>query len=155
MSPLERLRTLRAARSQQATFSENTPRERPTELTKPGSVGFVGPPSGGFSKNHTEAQQWRDLFEERAAIREYDGKMSRADAEAGALVDCVQRWRALNPLPASGDGACAHCGKRGPDTPVLARGGHAWLHRDCWGPMNEARHRHALVVVRALLEVVP
>jgi hypothetical protein len=49
-----------------------------------------------------DADGWRDYFEERAAIREHDGGMSRADAEAGALADCVARWRALNPLPASG-----------------------------------------------------
>jgi hypothetical protein len=94
---------------------------------------------------------WRDYFEERAAIREHDGGLSRADAEAGALADGVARWRALNPLPASGDEACAHCGKARPDTPVLARGGHAWLHRECWAPMNAARNEMAFAAVRALL----
>lgn len=94
---------------------------------------------------------WRDYFEERAAIREHDGGMSRADAEAGAMADCVARWRALNPLPASGDGVCVQCGKTGPDTPVLARGGHAWLHRECWGPMNASRNEMAFAAVRALL----
>ena len=64
-----------------------------------------------------DAAWWRDYFEERAAIREYDGGMSRADAEAGTFADCVARWRALNPLPASGDGACVQCGKARPDTP--------------------------------------
>jgi hypothetical protein len=98
-----------------------------------------------------EAEWWRELYEERAAIREHDGGTARADAEAGALADCVARWRALNPLPASGDGACVQCGRVGPDTPVLARGGHAWLHRQCWGPMNAARQREADAAVRALL----
>lgn len=98
---------------------------------------------------------WRDYFEERAAIREHDGGMSRADAEAGALADCVARWRALNPLPASRDGACVQCGKARPDTPVLARGGHAWLHRECWAPMNAARNAMAFAAVRALLGHAP
>lgn len=102
-----------------------------------------------------ERDGWRDHFEERAAIREHDGGMSRADAEARALTDCVARWRALNPLPASGDGACVQCGKARPDTPVLARGGHAWLHRDCWAPMNAARNEMAFAAVRALLGHAP
>ncbi len=33
----------------------------------------------------------RELFEERAAIREYDGGLSRAEAEAAARND-VLRW---------------------------------------------------------------
>lgn len=98
---------------------------------------------------------WRNYFEERAAIREHDGGMSRIDAEAGALADCVARWRALNPFPASGDGACVQCGKARPDTPVLARGGHAWLHRECWAPMNAARNAMAFAAVRALLGHAP
>jgi hypothetical protein len=44
-------------------------------------------------------------------------------------------------LPASDDAACVHCGKSAPDMPVLARGGHAWLHRDCWAPMDAKRGR--------------
>ena len=103
------------------------------------------------SPSSVEAQRWRDVFEERAAIREYDGGLSREDAEAGALDDLVTRWRCEHPLPASDAAACAHCGKRGPDTPVLARGGHAWLHKACWGPMNEARQKEALVAVKVLL----
>ena len=98
-----------------------------------------------------EAEWWRDYFEERAAIREHDGGMSRPDAEADAMADCVARWRALNPLPASDDRACIQCGKTGPDTPVLARGGHAWLHRECWVPMNAARNETAFAAVRVLL----
>ncbi|MEQ1707793.1 MAG: hypothetical protein ABL864_05630 [Terricaulis sp.] len=95
---------------------------------------------------------WRDYFEERAAIREHDGGLSRADAEAGALADCVARWRALNPLPASGDDACAHCGGAAPCTPVLAPGGHAWLHRECVYPMNRALDAAARAAVLAALE---
>jgi hypothetical protein len=97
---------------------------------------------------------WRDYFEERAAIREHDGGLSRADAEAGALADCVARWRFVNPLPASGGGACVHCGLAGPDTPVLARGGHAWLHRGCWAPMNALRNETARATILAALEAV-
>lgn len=34
-----------------------------------------------------------ELYEERAAIREYDGNQPRPEAEAGARED-VERWRA-------------------------------------------------------------
>jgi hypothetical protein len=109
-------------------------------------VSWLRPTSGGWSR-----EDWRDYFEERAAIREHDGGMSRTDAEAGALADCVARWRAFNPLPASSDGACVQCGKARPDTPVLARGGHAWLHRECWAPMNAEREEMARRAVEAAL----
>jgi len=109
----------------------------------------------GVANTRVPKFEWREFFEERAAIREHDGGMSRIDAEAGALADCVARWRALNPLPASGDGACVQCGKARPDTPVLARGGHAWLHRECWAPMNAARNAMAFAAVRALLGHAP
>lgn len=96
--------------------------------------------------------RWRDHFEERVSIREHDGGISRADAGAGALEDCVQQWRALNPLQPSGEGACVHCGKARPDTPVLAHGGHAWLHNECWTPMNAARAETARAAVIAALQ---
>jgi hypothetical protein len=102
-----------------------------------------------------ERERWRDRFEERAAIREHDGGLSRTDAEAGALADLARRWRSENPLKASDGAACAHCGKRGPDTPVLARGGHAWLHRECWVAMDEARHRKSETAIKALLGATP
>jgi hypothetical protein len=126
MSALERLRSLRAARSQQAAFFGNMLGEGLTELTKPGSVSFVAPPPEGSSINHTKA-----------------------------LADLATRWRSENPLPANDAAACAHCGTRGPDTPVLARGGHAWLHKACWGPMDAARQREALGTVQALLGSAP
>lgn len=37
---------------------------------------------------------WRVEFEERAAIREYDGGQNRFDAERDALVEIVARMRA-------------------------------------------------------------
>jgi hypothetical protein len=101
------------------------------------------------------AADWREYFEERAAIREHDGRLSRRDAEAGALADLAAHWLALNPLPVSTDAACVHCGGAGPEMPVLAAGGHAWLHRACWAPMNGERGAQAAAMVRALLETAP
>lgn len=105
-----------------------------------------------FSRSErAEAQRWRDAFEEKAAIREYYGGLSQVEAEAAALLDMAARWRDENPLPASDRAACYHCGRPVPCTPVLAANGHAWLHEQCWAPMNERRQREALDAVTRLL----
>lgn len=127
-----------------------------TEPTEGASVSSVGSPPGACENSQprttdADGKRYCHFYEERAAVREYDGGASRADAEAGAFADCVARWRALNPLSASGDCACVHCGKARPDTPVLARGGHAWLHRACWAAMNAARDAAARAAVLAML----
>lgn len=112
-------------------------------------------PNTAFKRETLDPEWWRDLFKERAAIREHDGGASRAEVEAGALADLTARWRAMHPLPASTDAACVHCG--GPDacTPVLAKGGGAWLHRECWAPMNASRQAQALAAVKAMLGDAP
>lgn len=151
-SPARDVKTLAEqalARIERRNGARNTERNTAVAGRCIGSEGAQHPAE--HERTVRERAEWRDHFEERAAIREHDGGLSRADAEAGALADCVARWRALNPLPASGDGVCAQCGKTGPDTAVLARGGHAWLHRECWGPMNASRNEMALAAVRALL----
>lgn len=129
-----------------------------------------GPPDAGFTAAPAVAtvaavavasaadrfsERWRDMFEERAAVREFDGGLSRADAEAAAFGDLAATWRAENPLAANDGRECAFCGGPGPCTPVLAHQGHAWLHKACWGPMNEARQQDALVAVRVLLGPAP
>jgi hypothetical protein len=38
-------------------------------------------------------EAWREFFEERAAIREFDGGLPRAEAEAAALADVLGLWR--------------------------------------------------------------
>ena len=89
-----------------------------------------------------EAQRWRDSYEEKAGIRE-DGGLSRAEAEAGALLDMATRWRSENPLPASDRSTCYHCGKPDPCRPHPAANGHVWLHEQCWEPLNLAREKLA------------
>jgi len=87
---------------------------------------------------------------------QFDGGLSRADAEAAALLDLAQIWQCENPLPPSDERGCAHCGKPGPCTPVLAgEGGRAWLHRHCWEPMNARRRAEAEAAVRVLLRPAP
>jgi hypothetical protein len=45
--------------------------------------------------------------------------------------------------------------RRGLTRSVLARGGHAWLHRECWTAMNGVRNEMAFAAVRALLGHAP
>jgi hypothetical protein len=40
---------------------------------------------------------WQALFEERAAIREFDGGLSRDEAERLAVEDMLTRYFGLNP----------------------------------------------------------
>ena len=130
-----------AGTSRRSAVFETRPREARTKPTPAVSPGWT-------------FEDWRYHFEERAAIREYDGGLSRPEAEAGAFADCVARWRALNPLPASESRTCVHCRRDYADTPVLARGGHAWLHGSCWEPMNAARDEVARQAVTALLAAI-
>jgi hypothetical protein len=102
-----------------------------------------------------EANHWRIFFEERAAIREYDGGLTRPDAEAGALQDTIAHWLARHPLtPGVPEDGCIHCaGALHVDyrVAVLAGAGHAWLHPTCMQEMKEARLALAGREVRGLL----
>ena len=54
------------------------------------------------------AEDWRLFFEERAAIAEFDGGLSRTEAEAQALACCIVEWLNRNPTP-SAPGRCVWC----------------------------------------------
>ncbi|MEQ1782250.1 MAG: hypothetical protein ABMA14_12875 [Hyphomonadaceae bacterium] len=97
------------------------------------------------------ARRWREAFEERAAIREHRGGLSRVEAEAAALNDLASVWRSENPLPASDSAACYHCGKLDPCRPHLAANGHVWLHEQCWEPLNAAREKLAREAINRAL----
>ncbi len=47
---------------------------------------------GTFAPNSLP-ERWRELYEERAAIREYDGGQTREYAEAEAMKEIVAAWR--------------------------------------------------------------
>ncbi|MBI5289567.1 MAG: hypothetical protein HY873_11410 [Chloroflexi bacterium] len=50
----------------------------------------VETPSGGLCPADLP-QAWRERYEERAAIREFEGGQAREHAEAGALKEILQR----------------------------------------------------------------
>src|SRR5215204_4680340 len=52
---------------------------------------------------------WQAYFEERAAIREYDGGFARSEAERLAFADMVACWLSAHPVPASAYERCVHC----------------------------------------------
>jgi hypothetical protein len=54
-------------------------------------------------------QEWHAYFDERAAIAEYDGKLSREDAEALAFASCAVKWLEDTFVP-SPPGKCLSCG---------------------------------------------
>ena len=92
-------------------------------------------------------EDWLDYYEERAAIAEFDGGLSRPEAEAQTWECCLSSWLNTNPSPETSDGVCAKCG--GPlgdhDSIPIARpdGGATWLHESCHEMWMEERRRQA------------
>jgi hypothetical protein len=97
---------------------------------------------------------WQAYFEERAAIAEFDGGLSRPEAEVRAFECCVNEWlcrmvtiSALERCPICGDG------DRPKDTllPVgLAGACGVWLHGECSTPWWTARKAEAVVALAAM-----
>lgn len=103
-------------------------------LLRPGRDGWSG-------------EDWRNFFEERAAIAEFDDGLPRDQAEARAFACCVSEWLNRNPVR-SPPGRCHGCGQaeHGED-PLLPFGtettGHAWLHSRCWPNWHASRKAEA------------
>lgn len=56
-----------------------------------------------------DGADWLDRFNERAAIAEYDAKMTREKAELAAHLYCRVEWYERNPPPDPGPDRCCHC----------------------------------------------
>jgi hypothetical protein len=100
------------------------------------------------------AGDWRAFFDERAGIVEFDGGLSREQAEARAFTCCVAEW--LNrSLVRSAPDSCLRCrGAEHAHDPLLPFGtestGHAWLHSNCWSAWSAARHAEAVAALEAM-----
>ena len=70
---------------------------------KAGVVALLRAGSDGWS-----GEDWRALFDERAAIAEFDGGLPRLSAEARAFACCVAEWLNRNPVR-SPPGRCLGC----------------------------------------------
>ncbi len=107
-------------------------------LLRPGGDGWSG-------------EDWRAFFEERAGIAEFDGGLSRDQAEARALACCVAEWLNRNPvcLP---PGRCPGCGgtERSDDTLLrfsTEEAGQGWLHSRCWDAWHASLNAEAIAVL--------
>ena len=100
-----------------------------------------------------DREDYTAYFDERAAIRQFDGGAPVEEAETGALEDVAAQWLHHNPPQAGDAHVCAHCqhplGRVGNDgVPVLAGyDSHLWLHRGCHGPFLAARREVAKVAL--------
>ncbi|MEQ8652421.1 MAG: hypothetical protein RIC87_08155 [Kiloniellales bacterium] len=50
-----------------------------------------------------DAEDWRNFFDERAGIREFDGGLDRQAAEAAAFTDTLEEWLLRHPSDAPHD----------------------------------------------------
>ena len=73
-------------------------------------IGLLRPDKDGWSP-----WDWQLFFDERAGIAEFDGGLSRAEAEARAFACCLAEWLNRNPMR-SPPGRCFGCGDTGPRT---------------------------------------
>jgi hypothetical protein len=112
-------------------------------------VALLRPAKDGWS-----AEDWQVFFDERAAIVEFDGGLSRAEAEAHAFDCCVVEWLNHNPEH-SPAGPCLDCGDCDhTDDPLLPYGteisGRGWLHSSCWRAWHEGRKSEATAFLEAI-----
>lgn len=96
-------------------------------------------------------EDWLALFDERAAIAEFDGGLPRQEAEVRAFDCCVVEWLNRNPA-LSPSGHCLNCGGSGNARDVLLPfgtepAGHAWLHSRCWPAWHAARKATAIAAL--------
>jgi len=101
------------------------------------------------------AEDWQVYFDERAGIAEFDGRLSRAEAEARAFECCLAEWLNRNPV-CSSPGHCLECGGREHEWDKLLPygnepAGHAWLHSRCWETWHAKRKAKAVATLSPFL----
>jgi hypothetical protein len=96
------------------------------------------------------------LFQERAAIVEFDGGLTRSAAETRAIEHCIVEWLSCHPS-SSPPGHCAWCGKStGASVVPFGTGNrHTWLHPHCWPAWYQRRRADAVAALRAFGIPVP
>ena len=112
-------------------------------------VAVLRPGRDGWS-----AEDWQAFFDERAGIMEFDGRLSRTEAEAQALACCIVEWLNRNPTP-SAPGRCVWCGQaESRHAAVLPYGTepgtHIWLHAECWPACQEVRRSQATEALKRM-----
>lgn len=101
-----------------------------------------------------DSTAWQVYFDERAGVAEFDGGLSRDEADSMAYNCCVAEWLCQN-FQTSEPGHCSVCGACESDSdPVLPYGdennGHIWLHGHCWPDWYRRRQGAAIVALAGL-----
>ena len=127
-----------------------TPATSATFARKVADVADVAGPSRQIPVSIWNAEDWNEFFDERAAIAEFDGGLSRPVAEQRALESCIAHWLNLNPADPTIENSCAVCGETldhsSPNDVTVLRpgGGHHWLHEGCLGEWWRMRRQKAV-----------
>jgi hypothetical protein len=106
------------------------------------------------AKNGWSTVDWHAFFDERAGLAEFDGGLSRTQAEHEAFACCVVEWLDRNPEQVP-PGRCLGCGeKEQAHDELLPFGtevsGHAWLHSRCWPAWHAARKAEAIATLATM-----
>ncbi len=102
-----------------------------------------------------DADDYQAFFDERAGVLEFEAGLACVEAERRAFSEIAQQWLSQNPAPATFPrGGCVHClddDQRGnPLLPVLAAGGHTFLHDRCLDAWRTFRREQAETALRQL-----
>jgi hypothetical protein len=114
------------------------------------------PPKPFGATLNNEQKDWKERFDERAGILEYDGELSRQEAELQAFEATIIHWMNLTPPQNLDDDHCAQCGdpvgRVGNDAvPCLTGGsGHVWLHHGCHSAWMTRRRQQATEALNAM-----
>ncbi len=112
-------------------------------------LALLRPANDGWS-----VDDWLAFYDKRAGIAEFDGGLSRLEAEARAFACCVVEWMNRNPVRSEPD-QCLACGGSdqvgGRLLPFGTRiSGHAWLHSACWEAWFQERKAEAVATLAAM-----
>lgn len=107
-----------------------------------------------LGRDSWSVEDWQVFFDERAAIAEFEGGLTRAQAEVRAFARCVGEWLNRN-FVRSPQGRCLGFGggDQGHDA-VLPFGieptGSTWLHSRCWPAWRTGSKAEAVTAMAAM-----
>jgi hypothetical protein len=114
--------------------------------------------SGGVTRpnaKHWGASEWATYCEKRVAIWEHKMGLGRTESKRRAMEDVVAHWLQLHPAGISdARQGCVHgrSGDLSVDSllPVLAPGGHVWVHEGCLEAWQRERQNKAQLALQEL-----
>lgn len=99
-----------------------------------------------------DEEDWRAVYEERAAIAEHDGGLDKKDAEQQAFDCTLVSWLNAHPEPVNNPDVCHYCGGQLTDTDMLpifnGPATHVWLHPRCHKPFIDRRREIAIAALK-------